>query len=195
MPPPQFTRFLEDLTTEARQLLDVMTLAADDAFELLLAQLLDVLTRKVGQLFDADRASLMLGDDERGELYSVVAQEEGGRPLEIRIPAATGIAGHVYRSGEVLNVPDAYAVPFFNRDVDQRTGYRTRSILCTPITDRRARRFAVLTLLNKRGAPAFDEHDERGVRDLAVQVGVVLETWHQARRARQGGGVAPVATS
>jgi putative ABC transport system ATP-binding protein len=184
MPPGQFTKFLEDLTAEASQLLDVMTLGTDEAFELMLAQMLEVLTLKVGQLLDADRVSLMLADDDRHELYSIVAQAEGGKPLAIRIPIASGIAGQVYQCGRITNVPDAYADPHFNREIDQRTGYRTKNILCVPITDRAGQPFAVMNLLNKKGAPAFDERDERAVRDLVSQIGVVLRTWHQAHRGR-----------
>ncbi|HXJ32949.1 MAG TPA: ATP-binding cassette domain-containing protein [Candidatus Eisenbacteria bacterium] len=184
MPPGQFTKFLEDLTGEANQLLEVMTLGTDEAFEVMLAQMIEVLTLKVGQLLDADRVSLLLADEQRGELYSMVAQGEGGKPLEIRIPASGGIAGHVYRGGQLLNVPDAYESPLFNRDVDQRTGYRTKSVLSVPILDRRDRPFAVMSLLNKKGAPHFDERDERMVRDLVASVGVVLRTWHQAHRSR-----------
>ncbi len=184
MPPGQFTKFLEDLTAEASQLLDVMTLGTDEAFELMLAQMLEVLTLKVGQLLDADRVSLLLADDARGELYSMVAQAEGGKPLEFRIPIGSGIAGQVYECGRITNVPDAYADPHFNRDIDQQTGYRTKNILCVPITDRAGRPFAVMSLLNKKGAAAFDERDERAVRDLTGQVGVVLRTWHQAHRGR-----------
>src|SRR5262249_22418173 len=138
-----------------------------------------------GQLLDADRVALFLGDDARGELYSMVAQAEGGKPLQIRMPAASGIAGHVYQTNTTLNVPDAYAVPFFNREIDRETGYRTTSILCAPITDAHGRPFAVLSLLNKKGRPQFDERDERAVRDLVGQIGVVLRTWHQAHAARQ----------
>jgi adenylate cyclase len=177
-------KFLDDLTGEARQLLEVMRLGADDAFGLMLAQMLEVLTLKVGQLLDADRASLFLADAARSELYSMVAQADAGKPLEIRIPASSGIAGHVYGTGELLNVPDAYEVPFFNREVDQRTGYRTKSVLCAPIVDEAGRPFAVLSLLNKRGQPGFDERDERAVRDLVAQLGVVLRTWHEAHRVR-----------
>jgi putative ABC transport system ATP-binding protein len=186
MPPNQFTKFLEDLTSEASQLLDVMTLGADEAFEVMLANMLEVLTLKVGQLIDADRVSLLLGDDARGELYSMVVQPEGDRPVEIRIPATTGIAGHVYRSGEPMNVPDAYDSPLFNREVDQRTGYRTRSVLCMPVTDREGRPFGVMSLLNKKGADAFDARDEHAVRELASSIGVILRTWHQAHRTRHG---------
>jgi adenylate cyclase len=186
MPPGQFTKFLEDLTSEARQLLDVMTLGADEAFERMLAQMLEVLTLKVGQLIGADRVSLFLGDDIRSELYSMVSQSESDRPIEIRMPASAGIAGHVYQSGELVNVADAYESPYFNRDIDQRTGYRTRSVLCVPIADPDGRRFAVVSLLNKKGSDAFDAGDERAVRDLASSIGVVLRTWHQAYRTRQG---------
>jgi putative ABC transport system ATP-binding protein len=184
MPPGQFTKFLEDLTAEASQLLEVMTLGTDEAFELMLAQMLEVLTLKVGQLLDADRVSLMLADDDRDELYSIVAQAEGGKPLQIRIPIATGIAGATFQCGRITNVPDAYADPHFNRDVDQRTGYHTKNLLCVPIADGDGRPFGVMNLLNKKGADAFDERDERAVRDLVGQIGVVLRTWHQAHRGR-----------
>jgi putative ABC transport system ATP-binding protein len=185
MPPGQFTKFLEDLTGEASQLLEVMTLGTDEAFELLLAQMLEVLTLKIGQLLDADRTSLLLADPACGDLYSLVAEAESGKPLEIRMPANIGIAGHVYTTGETVNAPDAYAVPYFNRDVDQRTGYQTKSILCAPIVDPQGRPFAVVTLLNKKGEPQFDARDERALRDLTTSLGVVLRTWHQAHRARQ----------
>lgn len=185
MPPGQFTKFLEDLTGEASQLLEVMTLGTDEAFELLLAQMLEVLTLKIGQLLDADRTSLLLADPTCGDLYSLVAQAESGKPLQIRMPANIGIAGHVYTTGETVNAPDAYAVPYFNREVDQRTGYQTKSILCAPIVDPQGRVFAVVTLLNKKGEPQFDARDERALRDLTNSLGVVLRTWHQAHRARK----------
>lgn len=52
---------------------------------------------------------------------------------EIRIPADQGIAGHVATTGQILNIPDAYAHPLFYRGVDDSTGFRTRNILCFPI--------------------------------------------------------------
>jgi hypothetical protein len=45
-----------------------MTLGTNEAFEAMLAQMLEGLTLKVGQLLDADRVSLMLGDDARAKL-------------------------------------------------------------------------------------------------------------------------------
>lgn len=186
MAPSQFARVVEQVTAEAQQLLQVMTLSTDAAFEIMLEQVLAAFTLKVGQLADADRASLLLADEARGELWSKVAQAERERPIEIRVPIDSGIAGHVLRTGAVVNLTDAYESPLFNRDVDRATGYHTRSMLSVPIADRAGRPFAVMMLLNKRGTEAFDERDAGTMREFAASIGVILETWHEASTARRG---------
>ena len=50
-----------------------------------------------------------------------------------RFSVGKGIAGQVARTGEILNITDAYSDPRFNRSVDQITGYHTKTILCMPI--------------------------------------------------------------
>jgi HD-GYP domain-containing protein (c-di-GMP phosphodiesterase class II) len=83
-------------------------------------------------------------------LWSKVAQGS----QEIRFPANTGIAGAVALTGEVSNIPDAYDDPRFNRQFDQQTGFRTRSILTVPMKNSRGEIVGVLQTLNK--------HDEAG---------------------------------
>jgi energy-coupling factor transporter ATP-binding protein EcfA2 len=190
MSPQAFAKFLKQLTGEAEQLLDAMTLGTDQAFELMLESVLEAVTCKVGQVLDAERVTLFLADDARGELWSKVAQSGGEKPVEIRIPATTGIAGHVYRTGTLLNAPDAYESPLFNRAVDRETGFRTRSVLSLPLVDPQHRPFAVLMLLNKRRGTAFDDADERTATEMASSLGVILQTWHAAHRSRRAVGVA-----
>ncbi len=190
MTAPAFTKFLKQVTGEAEQLLDAMTLGTDQAFELMLESVLEAVTYKAGQVLDAERVSLFLADEERGELWSKVAQSGSDKAVEIRIPATTGLAGLVYRTGELLNVPDAYEHPLFNRAVDRETGFRTRSVLALPLADHRQRPFAVLMLLNKRSERPFDDADESTAHELAGSLGVILETWHQAHRTRRAAGVA-----
>jgi ABC-type methionine transport system ATPase subunit len=88
-------RVLEQVTAEAQQLLHVMSMSTDEAFEIMLSQVLEAFTLKIGEVVAAERVSLFLADHERGELWSKVAQHDGGRPMEIRIPIGTGIAGEV----------------------------------------------------------------------------------------------------
>jgi putative ABC transport system ATP-binding protein len=184
MTPPNFLHFLEQLTAESQQVLEAMALATDGAFEIMLEHLLRAVTGKIGQLLGAERASLLLGDEARGELWSLVAQEESGRPFEIRMPASAGIAGHVYRTGESINTADAYQHPFFNPEVDRRSGLRTGSLVCVPLRARQERPFAVMTLLNKHGGGPFDDADVRQLTALAASVSVVLQTWHEASAVR-----------
>ena len=65
------------------------------------------------------------------------------RPI-IRVPFGKGIAGHVAQTGETLNVNDAYSCPLFHADVDRETGFKTRNVLCCPVTDTSGKRIAVV---------------------------------------------------
>ena len=47
---------------------------------------------------------------------------------EIRVPMDQGIAGHVAKTGELLNIPDAQSHPLFYRNIDQLTGFTTRCV-------------------------------------------------------------------
>eukprot|EP01006_Ploeotia_vitrea_P048804 TRINITY_DN67274_c5_g2_i1.p1 TRINITY_DN67274_c5_g2~~TRINITY_DN67274_c5_g2_i1.p1 ORF type:complete len:916 (+),score=76.39 TRINITY_DN67274_c5_g2_i1:94-2841(+) len=113
----------------------------------------DVMTG-AAQLLEADRCTFFLVDG--NELVSSVVQGESG---EIRIPIGTGLAGHVARAGEVINIPDAWRDPRFNRSVDKETGYRTESILCMPVLYE-GHIVAVAQLLNKQGGPFTTEDEE-----------------------------------
>jgi CRP-like cAMP-binding protein len=93
---------------------------------------IEVLIKRVvttaSKVMNADRATLFLRDPSTGDLWSKVAEGENTR--EIRVPSGRGLVGWVAANGQLLNVPDAYQDERFNVEVDLRTGYRTRSILC-----------------------------------------------------------------
>lgn len=180
---PQFLSLLDQVTGESQQFLRVIDLWENEAFESMLDQVLEAFTLKVGQLLEAERATLFLVDEERGELWSKVAQSEGEKPLEIRTPIHAGIVGHVVTTGRSFNVPDAYNEPLFNREVDQRTGYRTRCVLALPLLNRRGQVFAVVQLLNKSGGAPFSDADEQRLSEFAASIGVILESWWRLSRA------------
>ena len=113
-----------------------------------------------------------------------MAQSDGEKPLDIRVPGTAGIVGYVATTGKILNVPDAYAEPLFNRAVDEQTGYRTANLLCVPIKDSSNQIFAVAELLNKRDAASFDAADERRLCEFASSIGVVLESWWRMSKGR-----------
>jgi len=174
-PAAELPALLEQATTSAAEFLRITELAQDDAFQSMFEGVLGAFTRRFGGLLDAERASLFVVDRGRGELWLKVAQEEGGRPVDVRVPLDRGVAGRVATSGRSVRLEDAYASPLFNPEVDRATGFRTRSILCVPIVDRAGRVFAVAQALNRRDGRPFDDADEARLVELVGKLAPVLE--------------------
>jgi adenylate cyclase len=143
-----------------------------------LAQTLDLdaliirIVGRISEILDSERSTLFLLDEERGELWSKVAQ--GAELTEIRFPKNLGLAGWVVETGEVLNIPEAYRDPRFNPSVDRRTGFVTRNVLSMPLRSRDGSVLGVTQAINKRRG-AFDEQDEDLLRAMTSHVAVALE--------------------
>jgi CheY-like chemotaxis protein len=138
-----------------------------------LEELLEFLAREAAEALRADRATIFLLNPATDELWARLALGVGDRI--IRFPADRGIAGHVVATGEPLNVPEPYADPRFNPDVDRETGYRTQSILCAPLRGRDGRAFGALQVLNKLGGGPFTADDERRIATRAADCAAVIE--------------------
>ncbi|MBI3005828.1 MAG: GAF domain-containing protein [Ignavibacteriales bacterium] len=134
----------------------------------LLGLILDAATKSL----EADRGTLYLVDDIKKELWSKVLQ--GNNMVEIRLPVGKGIAGYVAQTGETINIPDAYRDPRFNPEVDKRTGYRTRNMLCMPMKNKDAKVIGVFQLLNKKEG-AFEKSDEQFIDALSAHASVSIE--------------------
>ncbi|HED11971.1 MAG TPA: GAF domain-containing sensor histidine kinase [Caldithrix abyssi] len=145
--------------------------------ELNIERLLMVVIREVNTLMHAERGTFYIVDQEKGELWSKIAQD--AEITEIRLKIGVGIAGHVAKTGEVINIPDAYKDDRFNPAIDKKTGYKTRSILCMPIfeatTDQSRKRaiIGVLQILNKQDG-VFEAEDEEMLASMASQIAIAL---------------------
>lgn len=173
-----FRQSLLSLTQESQHFLEATRLANDEAFQSMLERALQAFTRRVAGLLHAERASLMLIDQERGRLVVRVSQDlpESG---EISFPLGTGIAGAVADTGETIRITDAYADSRFNPEIDRQTGFRTRSVLCVPLRDAAGEVFAVTQLLNRKDGQPFTADDEEKFRQFAESLGVILDTLRQ----------------
>jgi diguanylate cyclase (GGDEF)-like protein len=101
-------------------------------------------------------------------------------PLQITRPS---LAAYVAQTGQVINVPDVYALPagrpyIFNWRLDARTEYRTRSVLVVPLQDASGYVLGVLQLINALDPDgnivAFDPGFESLIRALASQAAVAI---------------------
>lgn len=83
----------------------------------------------------------------------------------IRVPFGMGIAGRVAEAGTSMNIPDAYACGLFNPAIDRKTGFRTRNILCCPISDMSGNHVAVIQVCHLEYAWFMLASDRRAGAD------------------------------
>ncbi len=103
----------------------------------------------------ADRCTVWLINPKTGDIWSKVSHGLD----RITIPKGHGIAGSVAADGKPLIINDPYSDDRFDKDVDKRTGYRTRSILALPIADADGRTIGVYQAINKKTG-AFTTGDQ-----------------------------------
>src|SRR6201981_2929667 len=123
-------------------------------------------------MLGAERSTLVRHDERTKELCSRIAL--GPKIGEIRFPDSAGIAGAVFTTGKTVNIPHAYADLRFNPSFDKRTGFFTRSILCTPVINKQGLIIGVTQALNKSGGP-FSAEDESRLKAFTAQVAISLE--------------------
>ncbi|XP_024081659.1 probable 3',5'-cyclic phosphodiesterase pde-5 [Cimex lectularius] len=136
---------------------------------------------------DSDSGNKSLTDKEIREGPTTGSPEDKEMlKKSINFSVGKGIAGQVARTGEVLNIADAYSDPRFNRTVDQLTGYHTKTILCMPIFIRGVV-IGVMQMVNKHTGP-FNKEDEEAFETFAVYCGLALhhaKLYDKIRRSEQ----------
>jgi K+-sensing histidine kinase KdpD len=143
-----------------------------------LDELLELILNAATKSIDADRGTLYLVDEIKKELWSKVHQ--GTDMVEIRLPVGKGLAGFVAETGETINIPDTYADPRFNPDIDKRTGYRTRNMLCIPMKNKDGKIIGVFQLINKSQG-SFDDEDTGFIDAFSAHASVAIENAHMAQ--------------
>ncbi len=97
-------------------------------------EILDRIMHKVSQLIEAENWSLLLKDEETGELvFKVVVGAKKNVLDGIRLPRGEGIAGCAAENGTAEFVPDAQSDPRLMKKIDRLSGFTTRSIFCVPM--------------------------------------------------------------
>merc|ERR1719158_1052862 len=133
------------------------------------------ITMHANQLVQADRCTMFLLDEAKQQLWSV--SSDSGK--EIRIPKTAGLAGECATKGELINIIDAYDRPGFNKEIDKKTGYRTKSVLVVPVqNEHQTKILAVIQMINKTEfdgeVGVFDDEEVNIMETFAQFVGTRL---------------------
>ena len=126
----------------------------------------------VEDIVQADRCSILLLDNQTGELVLRAARGvRAGAVGKLRLKSDQGIAGEVLRTGEPLNVPDTDNEPLF---VPAPKGYdKIRSMLVVPliINDKRIGVINISEIKEKR---SFSESELSAIRLVTRYAAIAL---------------------
>lgn len=164
-------RQIDKLKEERERLYALLNITKNLSAEINLDKLLIKIMEEVRKILNADRCTVFLYDENTNELWSKVAI---GLDDEIRFQADKGIAGHVWKTGEVVNIPDAYKDTRFNPEIDKKTGYKTKSILTMPLLNLYNDVIGVFQVLNKKSG-SFTRHNENLLSAISVIAASAIE--------------------
>ncbi len=186
---------VEDKLKVVNQTLGMLdNILESEGFDAILNEMLQSITLKTGELLNAARSTIFLLDEEKNELWAIVAKDENGKSLELRFPAHVGIAGEVATEKKVVNIPyDFYNDPRSTnaKKTDKETGYRTYTMLAMPlINEETGELVAVVQLINKLkpdhehygileeqiDKAGFTQEDEQVFREFAPSIRLILES-------------------
>ena len=137
-----------------------------------LDQLLSIILNLATRNLNAARGTIYLIDENTNELWSKVVKGEG--LVEIRLPIGTGISGTVAETGETINLQDASKDLRFFSGFDKKSGFRTKTMLCMPMKNRKKRIIGVFQIINKKRG-VFDQEDELFLKAFSEHAALAIE--------------------
>ena len=142
-----------------------------------------ILTDLGRSLVNAERASFWYRDVDKKQYWTLAALGTD----RIIVDKGTGIVGVSIENNTTLRINNPYNDPRFNSEVDKKTGYITKSILCVPVTGDNGEVIGAYQVINKMsdsGDIGFSEQDVNRLAMAAAYCGKLLET-HILREQNQ----------
>ncbi|KAL3665304.1 hypothetical protein V7S43_009932 [Phytophthora oleae] len=159
-----------------------------------------VVIENAKSILDADRCSLFVADSATRTLHNWHSDISGAgvevyrrtaqkADVGMTIHFGQGIVGLVAETQQSINIPDAYDDPRFNSAWDQKTHYRTKSMLTVPIisnvgatektkTEDEATEqtlLGVVQVINKSGGAPFRAKDEFLLQTITKLIALAIE--------------------
>ncbi len=135
-----------------------------------------ILTNLGKVLVNADRVSFWYWDRENKQYWTIAASDGG----KIVVEEGSGIVGACISQNQSIMIHNPYEDLRFNSEVDKKTGYLTKSILCMPVTDSKNEVIGAFQAINKIGEgenPCFDDEDKKRMTLACVYSGKHLESY------------------
>ncbi|MEA3308743.1 MAG: GAF domain-containing protein [Chloroflexota bacterium] len=168
-------RLHDRLETRAHQLKALNEIGKLLASSLNLDEVLDLVVRNAAELLDAEAGSLLLVDEENGDLvFRISSGPVGDKLVGMRIPAGKGIAGEAFADNRPVIVNDMEHDDRWYQLFDEQAHFVTRSLLAVPL-NARGRNIGVLEVINHLAQRPFEDEDVSLLQSFGAQAAIAIE--------------------
>jgi GAF domain-containing protein len=183
--------FLQIVAKQEQKLLSMLNVMDGKNFDDILYEVLGAVTLKIAEELSLDRTTIFLIDEEKNEIWSIIARNHQGSPPEVEILANREIVGLVATLKEMVNIPFYFSepLPSTTQNKTPKNGYRTYTLLALPLLNEKGNLVAVVQLLNKLKQPnnpkaplleridkqGFTEADQKQFAEYAPAIQRILE--------------------
>lgn len=137
--------------------------------------LLDRMLEISTNVLNAEAGSILLLDEDKDELvFAAATGEKSDKIKEIRVPVGEGVVGWVAREDKPVLIADAQNDPRFFKKADQKTKFKTKTIVAVPLKTK-DKLIGVVEILNKKDNSLFNEEDVNLLEALSNQAAVAIE--------------------
>ena len=137
-----------------------------------LQKIFENIMQNAKQSINADRGTIFLyNENEKEGLTTFLAD---GENIPNSMPIEKGVYGQVVRTKEAVFVNDAYNYEHFNPEIDKITGYKTKSLLVSPILSTNGELIGIVEMLNKKEGE-FEKKDLQIINAFATFCSIALE--------------------
>ncbi len=139
-----------------------------------IGEILEQIMLQVSRLLNPKAWSLLLRDEETGELeFAVVVSEIAEKLKGVKVPRGHGVAGWVAEHGEAVIIPDVSRDERFAMEIDKSFSFRTRSLACVPLKCQN-KVFGVIELINSLEEREFNQFDMQVLTTIADFAGIAI---------------------
>ncbi len=165
---------LSDIPRDKLELLLKLPLLLNSSLDT--RQVVTVAIQHLKLVSQSEAATVFLLNDAGTELlFWAIQGSEAQKLKDLKIPADKGVVGWVLREQKSVRINDVASDPRFFKDVDSESEFKTKSMLCVPLTARGTRRLGAIQALNKKDGSGFTEQDLAFAEQLANQLSLAID--------------------
>jgi PAS domain S-box-containing protein len=172
-------QILDKTRREKRELKSLSNILSINYYEKDVEAILDMITIETSFLLDSDRTTIFL---KSGKFLISKSAQGLFAGKQIVVPISSGIVGHVARTGEVYVANDLDNEPLFNKEVDKKTGYKTKRIITFPILHN-DRVIGAIQSLNKK--KPYANYDVEMLKKIADHTANILIRFYAEKKLKE----------